>query len=125
MSKERDEFIAVLTEARIAVTPKGNGMSIVHITEVAQKLMRLGRESKTLAERECNEPLPEGYVEKKRGSIRDRVAIELAKLGLLGKRGCGYSVGGDPRGYTLKLQLPTKRYNTWGGKEEGWGVPNS
>ena len=30
-------------------------------------------------------------------------------------------LGGDPRGYTVKvLGLPT--YNTWGGVEEGFGV---
>lgn len=31
---------------------------------------------------------------------------------------------GDPRGYAYKLLLPlTNAYNTWGGPEEGWGVP--
>lgn len=30
---------------------------------------------------------------------------------------------GDPRGYTVKVILPSGRYNTWGGKECGWGVP--
>jgi hypothetical protein len=29
---------------------------------------------------------------------------------------------GDPRGYTVKLLLPGGEYNTWGGKECGWGV---
>lgn len=33
--------------------------------------------------------------------------------------------GGDPRGFTVKLVLPDGRHNTWGGKEEGWGVPGS
>ena len=32
-------------------------------------------------------------------------------------------VGGDPRGYCCKLLLPSKRYNTWGGAESGYGVP--
>lgn len=31
--------------------------------------------------------------------------------------------GGDPRGYTVKLILPSGRYNTMGGAEDGWGVP--
>ena len=30
---------------------------------------------------------------------------------------------GDPRGYTTKLILPSGAYNTWGGKESGYGVP--
>ena len=29
---------------------------------------------------------------------------------------------GDPRGYPVKVVLPkTRRYNTWGGAETGWG----
>lgn len=40
-------------------------------------------------------------------------------------RGTGISpvYGGDPRGYTVKLILPTARSNTIGGLEAGWGVP--
>ena len=30
---------------------------------------------------------------------------------------------GDPRGYVLKIMLPSGRYNTWGGAESGYGVP--
>lgn len=38
---------------------------------------------------------------------------------------CGFSVrfGGDPRGYTTKIAFPDGAFNSWGGKEEGWGVP--
>lgn len=31
-------------------------------------------------------------------------------------------LGGDPRGFTVKLFFPGGEYNSWGGKEEGWGV---
>lgn len=31
-------------------------------------------------------------------------------------------VTGDPRGYCLKLHLPDGSYNTWGGKESGYGI---
>ena len=31
-------------------------------------------------------------------------------------------VSGDPRGYCLKLHLPDGSYNTWGGKESGYGI---
>jgi len=31
--------------------------------------------------------------------------------------------GGDPRGYTVKLFFPDASYNTWGGRESGYGVP--
>lgn len=29
---------------------------------------------------------------------------------------------GDPRGFALKLHLPNGQYNTWGGKESGYGI---
>lgn len=32
-------------------------------------------------------------------------------------------LGGDPRGFTVKLLFPSGIYNTWGGKESGYGVP--
>jgi hypothetical protein len=32
-----------------------------------------------------------------------------------------FKVGGDPRGYCLKITLPDGNYNTWGGAEDGWG----
>ena len=31
-------------------------------------------------------------------------------------------IGGDPRGYCLKLHLPDGAYNTWGGRESGYGI---
>jgi len=30
---------------------------------------------------------------------------------------------GDPRGYCVKLIMPDERYNTWGGAEDGIGIP--
>lgn len=38
--------------------------------------------------------------------------------------GIKVELGGDPRGYTCKLHLPSKRGNTWGGSESGYGVPS-
>lgn len=37
----------------------------------------------------------------------------------------GFSVrfGGDPRGYTTKITFPDGSWNTFGGREDGWGVP--
>lgn len=31
-------------------------------------------------------------------------------------------VGGDPRGFPIRLFLPSGRYNSFGGREAGWGV---
>lgn len=33
------------------------------------------------------------------------------------------TLGGDPRGFTVKLKLSSGAYNTWGGSEDGYGVP--
>lgn len=37
-------------------------------------------------------------------------------------RGATATFSGDPRGYVVKLHLPSGRHNTWGGKEEGYGI---
>lgn len=38
--------------------------------------------------------------------------------------GARVKLGGDPRGFTVKLMMPkTGAYNSWGGAEEGFGVP--
>jgi hypothetical protein len=49
----------------------------------------------------------------------DRRAVEIGR-----ELGLTILTNGDPRGYALKVLLPiTRRYNTFGGYEEGWGVP--
>jgi len=56
--------------------------------------------------------------DKKESQIERRL-FELAE-----SIGVTLELGGDPRGYTVKLMTPkTERYNTWGGSESGWGVP--
>ena len=37
--------------------------------------------------------------------------------------GLKFEIDGDPRGFAIKLKTPkTGRYNTWGGRETGWGI---
>jgi hypothetical protein len=57
-------------------------------------------------------------IERQKESVRKRV-VEIC-----GELGIRPNFSGDPRGYTVKLHLPSGRYNTWGGQEEGWGVPS-
>ena len=38
--------------------------------------------------------------------------------------GVKVELGGDPRGATVKLHLPSGKYNTMGGSESGYGVPS-
>ncbi|MFC5392647.1 hypothetical protein [Bosea vestrisii] len=47
----------------------------------------------------------------------------LAKLQAIADRyGATVKIGGDPRGYVVKLILASGRHNTWGGASDGWGV---
>lgn len=50
-------------------------------------------------------------------------ARALAKLQAIADRyGATVKLGGDPRGYVVKLRLASGRHNTWGGAPDGWGV---
>lgn len=58
-------------------------------------------------------------IEREEARAQKNVIAACSELGLVP------DFGGDPRGYTVKVKLPSGRYNTWGGKEDGWGVPTS
>jgi hypothetical protein len=77
-------------------------------------LMKLAKRHGKLAERECNV-----------GDVSDKTweRLEAKIRAICEEIGCGVKLGGDPRGYTVKVIVPSGRYNTWGGAEEGWGVP--
>lgn len=60
----------------------------------------------------------DAYIEKREGQIEKRITTLASELGIVA------NFGGDPRGFTVKLQLPDGAYNSWGGKEDGFGVPS-
>lgn len=66
---------------------------------LARRLHRIEAEAHRLAERECNEQLPEGYSEKVEASILRRLDVLLGFKAL----GIPVIVNGDPRGYALKI----------------------
>lgn len=76
------------------------------------ELCRLARRHGKLQEKACNEEVPENHDAKCEADI----TALCAKIGLT-----RVIFGGDPRGYTVKVVLPSGRSNSWGG--EGWGVP--
>lgn len=110
--KERDAFIAVLVGECRKRDP-------LQVANIAAKIMRQAATIARLAEKDCNEGLTEA----------DRAKDKLAEIAI--RKLCDELPGvkpkfsGDPRGYTVKLLLPSGLYNTWGGKDDGWGVPNS
>jgi hypothetical protein len=59
----------------------------------------------------------EALCEKREARIELRIATIAAETGFR------VDCGGDPRGYTVRIYFPDGTYNTWGGKESGYGVP--
>ena len=132
---ERENFTAQLTRALPTMPPHV-------VAHYARLLVRHSVTHGRLAEMSCNgHPLqsvcpPAGcdmpawnarvnkaqdrldaYIEKREGQIERRITAICAELGL------SPNFQGDPRGYTVKVALPNGAYNTWGGREDGWGVP--
>lgn len=128
--KDREEFIAQLTHALPDVAP--------HLVEhYARMLMRNAATHGRLAVESCNgHPIhssPHANTDAARVSRlqqawearikRQEKACELRITAICQDLGLTPDFGGDPRGYTVKVQLPTGASNTWGGREDGWGIP--
>jgi hypothetical protein len=88
-------------------------------------LIRIGKQAHTLAVRECN---GEGHWQDGRwhwddndteraGRRRDKMYARAQKIAK--DYGAKVSIGGDPRGYVLRLHLPSHIRNGFG---DGWGV---
>jgi hypothetical protein len=104
MNKEQLAFVAMVAKEYPAKHPG-------QVAEDCLALFRLARKALRNAENLSNVP---NYQE---GDTLMRIG---EKVRLMGFTPC---ISSDPRGYCLKLMLPSKRYNTWGGEENGWGVP--
>jgi hypothetical protein len=97
----------------------------------ANQFLRLAATHQRLAVDACNGP-PDAVAPREYPVIvdlwwkrnqRQMEANETRIFALCAEWGIGASLGGDPRGYTVKLHLPDGRGNTWGGDTDGWGVP--
>lgn len=82
----------------------------------AKVIHRYARMLTRLAEKDCNEGLspPEQAAEKRYQTIINLIVAHY--------EGCSVKFDGDPRGYCVKVFFPGGESNTWGGKEEGFGV---
>ncbi len=126
-SKERDDFIAVLVRALPDLAPH-------QVTTAARLLLRHAKTHGNIAEAECNGPgdwvhrldgkaasaeyeRHQAWCDKRTEQIERRITEICQSIGVRP------NFGGDPRGYTVKLHLPTGAYNTMGGAEDGYGVP--
>lgn len=84
-------------------------------SEQVGELMTLAGRLNRYNETSCNYGLTPAQ-EKRVANIEKRVTALCTSLGI------SAHFNGDPRGYAVKLALPDGSYNTWGGKEEGWGI---
>ena len=119
--------------------PNGVYLSAV---DAARLLLRHAKTHGNLAEAECNghpwqymsppvgcsreawnvmvnkaQAKHEAQVEKRQAQVERRMREVCAACGL------SANFQGDPRGYTVKIAFPDGAYNTMGGREDGWGVP--
>jgi len=113
MARKKDrevmEFAAVLAKE----LPK---CSSYEIAELAADLITLGRRLSRLAVTHCNVGLTER-------DERSEERTEQRARELCEHYGLQAVFSGDPRGATLKIVMPSKISNSWGG--EGFCVPGS
>lgn len=128
--KDREEFVAILSRECPLI-------DAVRVAQIAGRIMRHAATIGRLAEESCNGHPMQGNahidaqrlnklqdawdarIERQEQAAQAHITKAAEELGLVP------DFGGDPRGYTVKIKLPSGRYNTWGGKEDGWGVPTS
>lgn len=102
---ERERFFAVMAKE----VPTATEHDVRAFLRDAATLARL-------AVVNCNRELTKAE-DKRDDAATARVLARAKALGLEA------DVDGDPRGYVVKLHLPGGSFNTWGGKESGYGVP--
>lgn len=115
---DREEFLVRLAIELPGVPPTA-------ILDYGRAILRAARQLDRLAVALCNGAVDQDRYEsaKARAVARVRRALDgLAEW--TDRRVTIAEAGGDPRGYTLKLRLPSGKGNTWGGDECGWGVPS-
>lgn len=128
--KDREEFVAILVRECPQVDP-------LRVARAAGRIMRHSATIGRLVEESCNGHPAQGSptipierlnklqdawdarIERQDAAAQKHIIAACSELGLVP------DFGGDPRGYTVKIKLPSGRYNTMGGKEDGWGVPTS
>jgi hypothetical protein len=106
--RRRDE-----ERARFVEACKRNGVD----PYMARTLMRYAATAQRYATLECNRGLTTAERERCNAN-RLRIAAWQVLAGM------SVDIDGDPRGYVVKVHFPDGSYNTWGGRESGYGVPS-
>jgi hypothetical protein len=110
-AKEREDFLVML----MANCPKGTYGEVLF---KGRELLRLAKRYHRLQEQRGNVGLTD-----KENRQEERIEKKISDLCHDLNPAIQIILGGDYRGYTTKLLLPGGQYNTWGGNEDGWGVP--
>lgn len=113
-SEQREQFVAVFVANAVK-----RGAEILIATRMARQVMRHAATYQKLQLARCERSLTDH-------ETAAEAATEKHILALLdGKNGPGAKArfSGDPRGCTVKLVFPSGHNNTWGGADDGWGVP--
>ena len=129
--KERERFIARFVGDMAAHRP---AITTNEARRAAELLLRHATTHGNLAVQECNghpaqgSNLPAAEINRLQARWDARIEkrahqLEKRMLAILRPYGFDVTFGGDPRGFTVKLKLPSGASNTWGGSEDGYGVP--
>ena len=113
-SKQRQKWEQAIQVASMITEGLGTGNRFDLAHDVAE-LMSLANRLDHYNETECNYGLTPTQ-QTRVANLEKRVTATCKRLGIT----CHFN--GDPRGYAVRLHLPKEQYNTWGGKEEGWGI---
>jgi len=85
-------------------------------TEDFLEMVRLAKVLHKIAEHECN-----GYSYKAMEGRKFNSQVTIGTIAV--KYGLKVDFDGDPRGYVVKIHAPKGDvYNTWGGRESGYGI---
>ena len=124
--REREGFIAVCVK---------NGVTV----DQARALLRMAATAQRLSEAQCNGDWPADNGERRtklcpecqcgwailiKGVCPDcRIEQRIHEFIKRENMPVSARCEGDPRGYVIKLAFADGSYNTWGGRETGYGVP--
>lgn len=115
--KDRDEFIGAMVEEMESIgrtlppeNRKGDGVTL------ARQILRDASTMQRLAEEACNRELS-GRERNNEEVCGQRIADLCRPYGIKA------NFNGDPRGAVVKLILPSGRWNSFGGQEDGYCVP--
>ena len=88
--------------------------------DLADAIIRDATSYNRIQERWCSEEMSDRAtkaLERREGQIERRIRNRCELLGFR------VEFGGDPRGYCVRVFVPSGKSNTWGGAECGYGVP--